>query len=189
MELKRKLYGLCAFIAVLLLVISGTGCGRPGSNSQTENDRATAEAVKVSVVTIEPTVIRDVIVLPDKLWGNYNLIFGVRRGAQIVNYPFFDDKGAFNLKAFGACIQEASQGRDKIIVILKERPSNASQLADALKMDYKTIRHHLDVMLENKLIVKMGGKYAASYFLSPQLELQYDVFHEIWLKLQKEEKN
>jgi aspartate/methionine/tyrosine aminotransferase len=60
----------------------------------------------------------DVIVLPDKLWGNYNLIFGVRRGAQILNYPFFDHKGAFNLKAFGTCIQAVSQEKDKIIVIL-----------------------------------------------------------------------
>ena len=80
------------------------------------------------------------------------------------------------------------RSRGKIILILKERPSNASQLADMLKMDYKTIRHHLDVLLENKLIVKMGEKYAASYFLSPQLDLQYDVFQEIWLKLEKEEK-
>jgi DNA-binding transcriptional ArsR family regulator len=81
------------------------------------------------------------------------------------------------------------RSRGKIINVLKERPSNASQLADTLKMDYKTIRHHLDVLLENKLIVKMGEKYAASYFLSPQLDLQYDVFQEIWLKIEKEEKN
>lgn len=81
------------------------------------------------------------------------------------------------------------RSRGKIIRILKERPSNASQLAGTLEMDYKTIRHHLDVLLENRLIVKMGEKYAASYFLSPQLDLQYDVFQEIWLKIEKEEKN
>ncbi len=80
------------------------------------------------------------------------------------------------------------RSRGKIIVTLKERPSNASQLAEILEMDYKTIRHHLDVLLENKLIVKMGEKYAASYFLSPQLDLQYNVFQEIWLKVEKEEK-
>ncbi len=78
------------------------------------------------------------------------------------------------------------RSRGKIITTLKERPSNASQLAEMLEMDYKTIRHHLDVLLENKLIVKMGEKYAASYFLSPQLDLQYNVFQEIWLKLDKE---
>jgi aspartate/methionine/tyrosine aminotransferase len=60
----------------------------------------------------------DVIVLPDKMWGNYNLIFSVRRGARIAHYPLFDDRKKFNINAFEACIQSESQGREKIIVIL-----------------------------------------------------------------------
>lgn len=64
MELKIKLYGVCAFIAVLLLLIAGAGCGRSESKGQSENSRSNDQAVKVSVVTIEPTLIRDVIVLP-----------------------------------------------------------------------------------------------------------------------------
>jgi predicted transcriptional regulator len=48
--------------------------------------------------------------------------------------------------------------RAKIILFLKERPSNASQLAELLGMDYKTVRHHLEVLLENRLIVRVGGK-------------------------------
>jgi aspartate/methionine/tyrosine aminotransferase len=31
----------------------------------------------------------DVLLLPDKLWGNYRLIFGLRRGADIRTFPFF----------------------------------------------------------------------------------------------------
>ncbi|TGE33643.1 aminotransferase class I/II-fold pyridoxal phosphate-dependent enzyme [Desulfosporosinus sp. Sb-LF] len=38
----------------------------------------------------------DPLVLPDKLWGNYNLIFGVRRGAKSVTFPFYSEKGGFN---------------------------------------------------------------------------------------------
>jgi aspartate/methionine/tyrosine aminotransferase len=60
----------------------------------------------------------DLLVLPDKMWGNYNMIFGVRRGARVINYPLFDDKGGFNLKGFGTCLKEASEEREKIIVIL-----------------------------------------------------------------------
>jgi aspartate/methionine/tyrosine aminotransferase len=60
----------------------------------------------------------DVLILPDKMWGNYNLIFSVRRGAQIVNYPLFDQNGRFNLKAFETCVQSESEKRDKIIVLL-----------------------------------------------------------------------
>jgi len=32
----------------------------------------------------------DTIILPDKMWGNYNMIFAVRRGAKIVNFSLFD---------------------------------------------------------------------------------------------------
>lgn len=60
----------------------------------------------------------DVIILPDKMWGNYNLIFAVRRGAQVVQYALFDNDGRFNLEAFEACVQSEARNREKIIVIL-----------------------------------------------------------------------
>ena len=60
----------------------------------------------------------DAIILPDKMWGNYNLIFAVRRGAQIINYPLFDTRGRFNLEAFDACVNLEARDRKKIIVIL-----------------------------------------------------------------------
>jgi aspartate/methionine/tyrosine aminotransferase len=52
----------------------------------------------------------DVILLPDKMWGNYNLIFAVRRGAQIVTYPLFDEEGGFHLGAFTEAVREHPTG-------------------------------------------------------------------------------
>lgn len=60
----------------------------------------------------------DGIIIPDKMWGNYNLIFAVRRGAQIIQYPLFDDNGNFNLDAFKSCVQWEAKERKKIIVLL-----------------------------------------------------------------------
>ncbi len=60
----------------------------------------------------------DVIILPDKMWGNYNLIFSVRRGAEIVHYDLFDGQGKFNLNSFEARVQAEAENRGKIIVIL-----------------------------------------------------------------------
>ena len=60
----------------------------------------------------------DVIILPDKMWGNYNLIFSVRRGARIIHYSLFDGQGKFNLESFEACLQSQAKDRQKIIVIL-----------------------------------------------------------------------
>jgi aspartate/methionine/tyrosine aminotransferase len=60
----------------------------------------------------------DVIILPDKMWGNYNLIFSVRRGSRIVHYSLFDGQGKFNVEAFKTCLQSEAKDRQKIIVIL-----------------------------------------------------------------------
>ena len=60
----------------------------------------------------------DVLVLPDKMWGNYNMIFGVRHGATIVHYPLFDEQGGFHLQAFEECVASHAKERKKIIAIL-----------------------------------------------------------------------
>ncbi len=60
----------------------------------------------------------DVIILPDKMWGNYNLIFGVRKGAVIENYTFFNSNGGFNMNAFKTLVEKEAAEREKIIVLL-----------------------------------------------------------------------
>ncbi len=60
----------------------------------------------------------DVVILPDQLWGNYNLILGLRRGARVSQYSLFDDKGGFNLAAFEAKVREEAAKNKKIIVLL-----------------------------------------------------------------------
>ena len=62
--MRKRIHVLYLLFTLILILVYLIGCGRSESKGQAENDRATAEAVKVSVVTIEPTVIRDVIVLP-----------------------------------------------------------------------------------------------------------------------------
>jgi len=59
----------------------------------------------------------DVIILPDKMWGNYNMIFTVRRGADIIQYPLFDEDGHFNLRGFEECVRSEAKKRDKLIII------------------------------------------------------------------------
>jgi DNA-binding transcriptional ArsR family regulator len=75
--------------------------------------------------------------------------------------------------------------RAKIIKVLKETPQNANQLATNLKLDYRTIRHHLEVLEKNKLIVSAGEGYGTTYFLSPVMEENYALFEEILKKIWK----
>ena len=78
--------------------------------------------------------------------------------------------------------------RAKIIETLRENPQNANQLATSLEMDYRTIRHHLDVLQKNRLITTAGDGYGITYFLSIELEENYVIFEEIVDKLWKKQK-
>lgn len=74
--------------------------------------------------------------------------------------------------------------RAKIIGKLSDRPYNAHQLAKILKLDYKTVRHHIKVLEENNIIISAEEKkYGAMYFLSNQMLENFDMFEDIWKKL------
>ncbi len=70
--------------------------------------------------------------------------------------------------------------RVRILEALHERPYNAHELAEALGLHYRTVRHHLELLRTNGLVSRpMGDAYASPYFLSPLLEENYAVFIEI----------
>ncbi|MEA3280667.1 MAG: aminotransferase class I/II-fold pyridoxal phosphate-dependent enzyme, partial [Thermodesulfobacteriota bacterium] len=60
----------------------------------------------------------DVIIVPDMMWGNYNLILNVRKGGIISQYPMFSEEGGFNLAAFEEKVVNEAKNRDKITVLL-----------------------------------------------------------------------
>lgn len=70
--------------------------------------------------------------------------------------------------------------RARIIHELHNRPYNAHQLAEILELDYKTVRHHIKVLEDNHVITDSGGKYGTMYFLTSQMEENYELFKEIW---------
>jgi aspartate/methionine/tyrosine aminotransferase len=59
----------------------------------------------------------DRILIPDKLWGNYRLLYEVRLGAKIATYPFYAG-GGFNTEGFAQALAEQGSQRDKLIVLL-----------------------------------------------------------------------
>jgi DNA-binding transcriptional ArsR family regulator len=76
--------------------------------------------------------------------------------------------------------------RAKIIDLVNSRPANANQIASELKLDYKTVLHHLKVLSENGLIITDNKEtYGAIYFLTPLMEKNYASFQEILVRIGK----
>jgi DNA-binding transcriptional ArsR family regulator len=73
--------------------------------------------------------------------------------------------------------------RIRILQALLDRPYNTNQLAVNLGADYKTIQHHLRVLVENRLIELRGAGYGATYFPSADLEESMPEFEAIVAKL------
>jgi aspartate/methionine/tyrosine aminotransferase len=64
----------------------------------------------------------DLVLLPDKLWGNYNLIFGVKRLATIASYPLLAAEGGFDIEGFHRTLkQRAESGK---LIVLFNFPNN-----------------------------------------------------------------
>src|SRR3989338_6732400 len=77
--------------------------------------------------------------------------------------------------------------RGKIIDLLKRNPSNANKIAEMLKLDYKTIRHHLEVLEKNNIITAVNkGNYGAVYFLSEIMKADIAIFDSIWVRFGKD---
>ena len=73
--------------------------------------------------------------------------------------------------------------RAQIIETVRSNPQNANQLATKLKVDYKTIRHHITILEKHKIVIPVGEHYSTVYFLSQQMEENYSVFREITEKM------
>jgi DNA-binding transcriptional ArsR family regulator len=75
--------------------------------------------------------------------------------------------------------------RARIVNEIHERPYNANQLAEKLKLDYKTIRHHIKILEDNRVITSSGDNYGMMYFLSTSMEENYELFQQIWNEIKE----
>ncbi len=76
--------------------------------------------------------------------------------------------------------------RARILLALRDRPFNANDLASRLSLDYKTVRHHLDILRDNDCVMILGGEgYGMLYTLSPRLQTHFEDFETIWRRMEE----
>ncbi|NHN59265.1 MULTISPECIES: winged helix-turn-helix domain-containing protein [Halorussus] len=69
--------------------------------------------------------------------------------------------------------------RARILRALDDRPRNPNQLAEDLDLDYKTVRHHLDVLTDNDVVRNSGDDYGAVYLPTERVRDHWDTVEEI----------
>ena len=67
----------------------------------------------------------------------------------------------------------------RIFLYLQENPGNANNIAGSLKLDYKTVRHHLNVLKKNNMITTMGSGYNVVYFPSDFAAVNEEIINNI----------
>ncbi len=55
------------------------------------------------------------------------------------------------------------ENRARILRALVERPRNADRLAEELDRHYETVRHHLDVLVDDSIFENSGEERGATY--------------------------
>jgi len=71
------------------------------------------------------------------------------------------------------------ENRARIVRTLSERPRNANQIAEAMDVDYNTVRHHLEMLTEHDVVETGGNDYGKLYFLTDRFERHREEFEEI----------
>ena len=76
-------------------------------------------------------------------------------------------------------IEGTRGGKTRALILrhLAEKSYNAHQLAKALNMDYKTIRHHLKVLVKSGIITRGKDEYAGLYFIAKNITYDLDEMH------------
>ena len=69
--------------------------------------------------------------------------------------------------------------RIRIVDLLNKRPYNMHQISKELKLDYKTVQHHIRVLEENRVLTAEEKKYGTIYFPSGMFDDVKDIFNEI----------
>ena len=71
------------------------------------------------------------------------------------------------------------ENRARLLQALDDQPRNPNQLADDLDLDYTTVRHHLDVLVENDVLRNSGDEYGAIYLPTDRAQTNWEMVEEI----------
>jgi len=64
--------------------------------------------------------------------------------------------------------------RTQLLSILIKKPMNLRQLSLAAGLDYKTVEHHVELLMKNSVLERSGSGYGKVYFVSDAVSSEKD---------------
>jgi len=103
----------------------------------------------------------DSLILPDKYWGNYNFIFGIRRNAKIETYNLFNEDNKFNTTGLSNLIAK----QEKKVILLLNFPNNPTGYTPSEKEANEVVNIIKDAALSGKnIIVIIDDAYFSLFY-------------------------
>jgi len=115
----------------------------------------------------------------------------IGKNMQALTVKSIEEKSHPETKMLFWCLFASTRGaptRVKIVTLLKNQPYNTHQLSKELSLEYKGVKHHLNVLEKNNLVVKFSATYGTTYFMSPLFEENQSVYQEIVTKINLKKK-
>jgi len=104
----------------------------------------------------------DTIIIPDMFWGNYRLIFEVRRQAEIVSFGFFTKEGTLNLDGLAEVIENAPGNKIMLIVNFPNNPTGYSPSVEEAKALTALLVKHAEA--GKKILIMTDDAYFGLFY-------------------------
>ncbi len=106
--------------------------------------------------------VNDTLILPDKIWGNYKLIFQTKAGANLHTYPFFSSDRCFNIRGFSDALSKHTGNK---LLMLLNFPHNPTGYAIS-HAEAQQIRNAIVKCAETgcRTLVLIDDAYAGFYY-------------------------
>jgi aspartate/methionine/tyrosine aminotransferase len=102
----------------------------------------------------------DAVITPDLFWGNYRLMFEVRRNGKLVTFPLFSSTGGFNVEGLAGAM--GPHRKSVVLLNFPNNPTGYSPTAEEASAIVLAIRKHAEA--GNDVLVICDDAYFGLFY-------------------------
>ncbi|MDQ6601073.1 aminotransferase class I/II-fold pyridoxal phosphate-dependent enzyme [Bacillus salipaludis] len=104
----------------------------------------------------------DSIILPDKYWDNYQILFNVRHGSETVTYPLFTKANEFNVEGLLEALLSCKNGKAILVLNFPHNPTGYTPTEKEAEEILEAIREAADYGIN--IVAVMDDAYFGLYY-------------------------